>query len=86
MHRERLGLKETQPVIGFVGRFTRDKGMAELMGAFRQVQQQVPEAALLLIGDYEAGDPVAAEVRDLIEQTLESCGPASCPTCTPITP
>ncbi|GAA5440893.1 D-inositol-3-phosphate glycosyltransferase [Deinococcus caeni] len=69
MHRERLGLKETQPVIGFVGRFTRDKGMAELMGAFRQVQQQVPEAALLLIGDYEAGDPVAAEVRDLIEQT-----------------
>ena len=69
MHRERLGLKETQPVIGFVGRFTRDKGMAELMGAFRQVQQQVPKAALLLIGDYEAGDPVAAEVRDLIEQT-----------------
>ncbi|MFD2609111.1 sugar transferase [Deinococcus taklimakanensis] len=69
MHRERLGLKETQPVIGFVGRFTRDKGMAELMGAFRQVRARIPDAALLLIGDYEAGDPVAADVRWLIEHT-----------------
>lgn len=68
-HRKRLGLKEAQPVIGFVGRFTRDKGMAELMQAFGEVRRSVPEAALLLIGDYEAGDPVAPEVRNLIEQT-----------------
>ena len=69
MYRKRLGLKEAQPVIGFVGRFTRDKGMAELMQAFTEVRRSVPEAALLLIGDYEAGDPVAPEVRNLIEQT-----------------
>ena len=67
MHRKRLGLKEAQPVIGFVGRFTRDKGMAELMDAFRQVRAQIPDAALLLIGDYEAGDPVAADVQRRIE-------------------
>lgn len=68
-HRDRLGLKEGQPVIGFVGRFTRDKGMAELIEAFTRVQKNLPEAALLLIGDYEGGDPVTAEVRDRIEQS-----------------
>ncbi|WP_172418122.1 sugar transferase [Deinococcus indicus] len=68
-HRTTLGLREDTPVIGFVGRFTRDKGMAELMEAFRRVQEQLPSARLLLIGDYEPGDPVSPEVRDLIEQT-----------------
>ncbi|MFC3862725.1 sugar transferase [Deinococcus antarcticus] len=60
---------QNQPVIGFVGRFTRDKGMAELMQAFRQVQQRMPETKLLLIGDYEEGDSVETEVRQAIEQT-----------------
>ncbi|MHA0042736.1 sugar transferase [Deinococcus sp. PEB2-63] len=68
-HRATLGLREDTPVIGFVGRFTRDKGMAELMEAFRRVQERLPSARLLLIGDYEPGDPVSPEVRDLIEQT-----------------
>ncbi|MFW8628355.1 sugar transferase [Deinococcus sp. ME38] len=68
-HRATLGLREDTPVIGFVGRFTRDKGMAELMEAFRGVQEQLPSARLLLIGDYEPGDPVSPGVRDLIERT-----------------
>lgn len=60
---------QNQPVIGFVGRFTRDKGMAELMQAFSQVRQILPETTLLLIGDYEEGDSVGADVRQTIEQT-----------------
>ena len=59
---------QNQPVIGFVGRFTRDKGMAELMQAFSQVRQILPETTLLLIGDYEEGDSVGADVRQTIEQ------------------
>ncbi|MCD0160625.1 sugar transferase [Deinococcus sp. 6YEL10] len=68
-YRNDLGLREDSPVIGFVGRFTRDKGLAELMQAFKEVQKHVPVAQLLLIGDYEVGDPVAPEIRDLVEQT-----------------
>lgn len=68
-HREKLGLQEDSPVIGFVGRLTRDKGVGELMQAFEQIRKKMPEAHLLLIGDYEEGDPVSLEARELIERT-----------------
>ncbi|HIG76228.1 MAG TPA: glycosyltransferase family 1 protein, partial [Bacteroidetes bacterium] len=55
------------PVIGFVGRFTRDKGIAELVEAVGHVRSAWPEARLLLVGDFEAGDPVGERVRAAIE-------------------
>jgi glycosyltransferase involved in cell wall biosynthesis len=64
--RERLGLLEGTPVVGFVGRFTRDKGIAELMEAFDRLRVTVPGARLLLVGDFEAGDPVPAATVDRI--------------------
>ncbi len=51
------------PVIGFVGRFVHDKGFTELVRAFADVQRTVPAVRLLLVGDYEAGDPVDPNVR-----------------------
>ncbi|RJF71952.1 glycosyltransferase [Deinococcus cavernae] len=66
--RQQLKLHD-QSVIGFVGRFTRDKGMAELMEAFWQIRQVVPGTKLLLIGDYEEGDSAGAAVRQAIDQT-----------------
>ncbi|OZC03410.1 glycosyltransferase family 4 protein [Rubricoccus marinus] len=66
--RQRLGLSEDTPVIGFVGRFTRDKGIAELVDAFDAVYRQAPEARLLLVGDFEAGDPVPLATTERIRQ------------------
>lgn len=65
--RRTLGLAPGQPVIGFIGRFTRDKGMPELVAAFRLVRELVPDAMLLLVGSVEAGDPVPAETLVTIE-------------------
>lgn len=65
--RQTLQLPEGTPVVGFVGRFTQDKGIAELMAAYRQVHRHLPGTRLLLVGDYEPGDPVPAEVRRAIE-------------------
>lgn len=56
--RSRLSMPDGVPVIGFVGRLTRDKGILELVAAFESVPTAVPEARLLLVGDFEAGDPV----------------------------
>lgn len=64
--RRRLALPDGAPVVGFVGRFTRDKGIAELVGAFERVGERHPEARLLLVGDFEAGDPVEAPVAERI--------------------
>lgn len=51
------------PVIGFVGRFTQDKGFNELVDAFAMVLERLPNAYLLLVGDFEDGDPVSEMVR-----------------------
>lgn len=65
--RGELGLAPDAKVIGFVGRFTRDKGLAELAAAFPEVLARHPEARLLLVGDFEEGDPVPEETRQLLE-------------------
>ncbi len=65
--RAELGIPAEAPVIGFVGRLTRDKGLPELVEAFQQVRARVPEARLLVLGRHEAGDPVPAETRQAFE-------------------
>jgi len=64
---ERLGIPAGAPVVGFVGRLTRDKGIPELLAAFDQLRETTPELRLLLVGGFEYGDPVPAHVRGRIE-------------------
>ncbi|THF69517.1 glycosyltransferase [Deinococcus sp. Arct2-2] len=66
--REKFTLSSNTPVVGFVGRFTRDKGIAELMAAFRTLKEHHPESKLLLVGDYEEGDPIPPALRNEIDQ------------------
>ncbi len=51
------------PVIGFVGRLTRDKGIDDLRALYERIEHQIPEARLLLVGGHEPGDPVAPATR-----------------------
>jgi glycosyltransferase involved in cell wall biosynthesis len=64
--REELGLQPTHRVIGFVGRLVREKGIAELLEAFRVIRAAVPEAVLLLVGphDPDKRDAIAPELLD----------------------
>jgi lipopolysaccharide/colanic/teichoic acid biosynthesis glycosyltransferase len=65
--RRELGIPADAPVIGFVGRFTRDKGIAELVQAYQTVRARFPEARLMLLGRFESGDPVPEAARRFIE-------------------
>lgn len=67
--REEFGVDPDTPLIGFVGRLVRDKGIEELVEAFDILRRSVPEAVLILAGDYEEGDPVAESVRRRIAGT-----------------
>lgn len=49
-----LGIPEAAKVIVFVGRITRDKGVAELVAAFEQVRQQMGEVYLVMAGPVES--------------------------------
>lgn len=64
--RQVLGIPHQAPVLGFVGRFTRDKGIVELLTLFEQLQMEFPNLHLLLVGDYETGDPVPKAAQEKI--------------------
>ena len=66
--RAALGIPSSAPVIGFVGRLVRDKGIPELVEAFQKISLTKPNLRLLLVGDFEAGDPVFPEVKRYIAQ------------------
>jgi len=50
MKRAELRLPEGVPVVGFVGRQVREKGLLDLFAAARLVRDQVPDAHFLFIG------------------------------------
>jgi glycosyltransferase involved in cell wall biosynthesis len=62
-----LGIPVAAPVVAFVGRLTRDKGIPELMEAFLRVGNQFPNLRLLLVGCFQKGDPLPAETRRCVE-------------------
>jgi glycosyltransferase involved in cell wall biosynthesis len=55
------GIAADAPVIGFVGRFVRDKGMRELAQVWSFIRDRHPTAHLLMVGDLDQGDPPDAE-------------------------
>lgn len=66
--RERLGIMASAPIVGFVGRLTRDKGVPELVEAFDTIVKRVPDAHLLLVGWFDAAEDALDEaVRKRIE-------------------
>ncbi|HEX5829567.1 MAG TPA: glycosyltransferase, partial [Gemmatimonadaceae bacterium] len=55
------------PVIGFVGRLARDKGVEELACAWHALREEFPSARLLLVGAWEPEDPVDPRWRAALE-------------------
>jgi glycosyltransferase involved in cell wall biosynthesis len=65
--RQELKIPQNAPVVGFVGRLTRDKGIGELIDAYIFLRHRHPDLYLLLVGEFEEGDPVPIQVRKAIQ-------------------
>ncbi|MHB1035282.1 MAG: glycosyltransferase family 4 protein [Pirellulales bacterium] len=65
--RHRIKLPANVPVVGFVGRIARDKGIVELVGAYRLLRREFPQLHLMIVGRYETYDAIPAEVRRDLE-------------------
>jgi len=63
------GVPENAFAIGFAGRMTRDKGVAELVQAFLMLRERHADLHLVIAGEYEDQDPVADEVKQAIATT-----------------
>jgi glycosyltransferase involved in cell wall biosynthesis len=62
--RAALGIPEGAPVLGFIGRVVRFKGVVELAEAWRRLRARYPALHLVVAGPFEAKDAVPAPVRD----------------------
>jgi len=54
--RRELGLPTDAPIVGYVGRLTRDKGIPDLVEAFDAILETEPGAHLLLVGWVDAAE------------------------------
>ena len=62
--RAQLKIPREAPLVGFVGRLTRDKGLPELVEAFHQILRAEPSAHLLLVGWFDAAeDALSSSLR-----------------------
>ncbi len=63
--RARLGIRDTQPLIGLFGYLRPDKRAAECLRAFRMFSDRIPDARLLIAGEPHPDVPAAAMIEDL---------------------
>lgn len=64
--RENHGIPHEAFVIGFIGRIVRDKGLVELVEAWRILHEEYPSIHLLVIGSFEPEDPVPPDVERIL--------------------
>lgn len=63
--RQELGIALDAQVIGFVGRIVREKGVLDLLEAFKVVAAKQPATVLLIVGDNRAKDRDAKIQEDI---------------------
>ena len=61
--RESFGIPRDARVVGFLGRIVRDKGVAELIEAWRTLRNEFPSLHMLVVGPFEPAGPRAAGRR-----------------------
>lgn len=64
--RQQLSIAPDAFVWVFVGRIVPDKGISELILAFREVAEKMPTARLILVGQKEMINPIGSVVNSLI--------------------
>ena len=65
--RNKYGIPTNAVVVGFVGRIVRDKGIEELVTAWKILREEFLDAHLLIVGPFEPQDPVSSDVEDLLK-------------------
>ncbi len=65
--RAQLGVPVDAFVVGYLGRFTREKGLVELANAFSALRSRVSRLQLLLVGEFEARESLPVDVIERLK-------------------
>lgn len=65
--RQQYRIPDDAVVLGFVGRLVKDKGIVELVDAWRIISAKHSNLHLVVVGGFESGDPVPEGVRKVLE-------------------
>lgn len=63
--RDEYGIDPDEPVIGFIGKMTRNRGFQEAVRTFSMVRESVPDARMLVVGKGPFREELEAIARDL---------------------
>jgi glycosyltransferase involved in cell wall biosynthesis len=66
--RKRYGISKNEFVVGFIGRLVNDKGVPELIEAWKSVKAKLPSSILLLVGPFEERDQIKEDYRTIIDE------------------
>ncbi len=69
--RESLGIPHDALVIGYVGRIVRDKGLVELIEAWKILHGEYSFLHMLVVGTFEPQDPLPQNVEGILRGTQE---------------
>lgn len=74
--RKKYAIPSDAIVFGFVGRITRDKGINELLAAFKAILEEMPDAYLLIIGNAELTSAVDMSLYQWAQENTHAifCG------------
>lgn len=56
-----FGIPDHAPVVLFVGRLARDKGVEDLAQAWAEVREDRPDAHLVIVGPHDSRDPISEQ-------------------------
>jgi lipopolysaccharide/colanic/teichoic acid biosynthesis glycosyltransferase len=66
--REKHGIPPDAPVVGFVGRLVRDKGVHDLVEAWKLLRAEVPGVHMIVAGGFEPQDSVGPEATRVLQE------------------
>jgi glycosyltransferase involved in cell wall biosynthesis len=64
--KEKLGIVKEKIILGFVGRISKDKGIPDLIEAWKRIVVTNPKLQLLIIGDFDDRDQISEETKKYI--------------------
>ncbi|MBD2138455.1 glycosyltransferase family 4 protein [Anabaena sp. FACHB-1237] len=68
--RQKYGIPDDAIVVGFVGRIVPDKGIEELVIAWKILRGEFPNLHLLIVGNFDTQDSISTQAQEILQSDI----------------